>query len=195
MSALAWVPNALCGVRIGTALYVLLYYFFGSLGTHVFVVFVAAILTDAADGRLARKFKWQSETGAWLDPLSDKCLEWSVLFIVLGKFQLAWPVVIPIGGLAVYTIATVWGRATDPHMKTNVVAKLKTVTLFTSLTGFLAGFAFAPSGSPFEHAGLLALSIVALWCSLLLAGLSVWTYYQERRKRVRVLSFGAAPCE
>jgi cardiolipin synthase len=50
-----------------------------------FVVFLIAGLTDAADGFLARRFGWQTELGAYLDPLADKALLMSV-YATLGFF-------------------------------------------------------------------------------------------------------------
>jgi cardiolipin synthase len=38
------------------------------------VLFGAAALSDAADGYLAKRFHWQTELGAVLDPLADKLL-------------------------------------------------------------------------------------------------------------------------
>ena len=42
--------------------------------TGAFAVFVAAALSDAIDGYLARRFALRSELGALLDPLADKAL-------------------------------------------------------------------------------------------------------------------------
>ena len=39
-----------------------------------FSAFMLAGLTDAIDGYLARRFRWQSELGTYLDPLADKLL-------------------------------------------------------------------------------------------------------------------------
>lgn len=47
------------------------------------VLVVAAALSDAADGFLARRFKWQSELGSILDPTADKALLTTV-FVTLA---------------------------------------------------------------------------------------------------------------
>jgi len=39
-----------------------------------FFVFLAAGVSDAIDGYLAKRFNWTSELGAYLDPLADKIL-------------------------------------------------------------------------------------------------------------------------
>ena len=48
-----------------------------------FGVFVAAGLSDAVDGFLAKRFNMTSELGAYLDPLADKALIVSI-YVALG---------------------------------------------------------------------------------------------------------------
>ena len=48
-----------------------------------FVLFFIAGVSDAVDGFLAKRFNMQSEIGALLDPLADKCLLVSI-YIALG---------------------------------------------------------------------------------------------------------------
>lgn len=48
-----------------------------------FVLFVIAGISDAVDGFLAKRFGWQTELGAYLDPLADKLLIVSI-FVALG---------------------------------------------------------------------------------------------------------------
>jgi cardiolipin synthase len=51
------------------------------------VLFGVAAASDAADGFLAKRYGWQSDLGAVLDPLADKLLLVTV-FIVLAYLQL-----------------------------------------------------------------------------------------------------------
>lgn len=48
-----------------------------------FYAFVVAGVSDAVDGFLAKRFGWQTELGAYLDPLADKLLIVSI-FVALG---------------------------------------------------------------------------------------------------------------
>ncbi len=48
-----------------------------------FAAFVCAGISDAVDGYLAKRFKLQTELGAYLDPLADKLLIVSI-FVALG---------------------------------------------------------------------------------------------------------------
>jgi cardiolipin synthase len=54
------------------------------------ILFAIAALSDALDGFLARRFGWQSELGAVLDPIADKALLATVLIslTVLGLVPL-----------------------------------------------------------------------------------------------------------
>jgi cardiolipin synthase (CMP-forming) len=55
--------------------------------TLTIALFGAAALSDAADGFLAKRYGWQSELGAVLDPAADKLLL-ATVFITLGFLKL-----------------------------------------------------------------------------------------------------------
>ena len=48
-----------------------------------FFLFVAAGISDAVDGWLAKRYSWQTELGAYLDPLADKLLI-VCIFVAMG---------------------------------------------------------------------------------------------------------------
>ena len=48
-----------------------------------FLLFLAAAISDAVDGFLAKRFGWKTELGAYLDPLADKVLIVS-MYVTLG---------------------------------------------------------------------------------------------------------------
>ena len=48
-----------------------------------FLLFLLAGLSDAADGYLAKRYGWNSELGAYLDPIADKALLVSI-YVTLG---------------------------------------------------------------------------------------------------------------
>ena len=83
------IPNMLTVVRI---LLVPLTIWTLSHGDYAvaFVIFVAAGVTDGADGYIARRFKLQTELGAYLDPLADKFLLVSV-FVTLAVMKVLPP--------------------------------------------------------------------------------------------------------
>lgn len=51
-----------------------------------FLLFVVAGISDGIDGYIAKRFDWQTELGAYLDPLADKALLVSI-YVVLGLFS------------------------------------------------------------------------------------------------------------
>lgn len=51
-----------------------------------FILFLVAGITDALDGYLAKRYGWQTELGAYLDPIADKALLVSI-YVVLGLFS------------------------------------------------------------------------------------------------------------
>jgi cardiolipin synthase (CMP-forming) len=53
-----------------------------------FFVFLAAGVSDAVDGYLAKRFKWTSELGAYLDPLADKILIVSIYIALAVSAQI-----------------------------------------------------------------------------------------------------------
>lgn len=48
-----------------------------------FIVFMLAGISDAADGYLAKRFGWNTELGAYLDPIADKALLVTI-YVTLG---------------------------------------------------------------------------------------------------------------
>ncbi len=76
------IPNLLTALRVLLVLpatWLMLEHRYGA----ALVVFGVAGLTDALDGFIARRFRWQSRLGAVLDPLADKLLAVSA-YLVLG---------------------------------------------------------------------------------------------------------------
>ena len=84
-------PNLLTLLRICIAPFLVVAVLQGSYGL-AFGLFVAAGLTDALDGALARILKQRSMIGQYLDPVADKLLL-STLFLVLMDKKLIPPTV------------------------------------------------------------------------------------------------------
>ena len=86
VSSLRHIPNVITSIRIllvaPTAV---------ALAQHrlalTIVLFGIAAVSDAADGFLAKRFGWQSELGAALDPIADKLLLVTV-FVTLSLMKL-----------------------------------------------------------------------------------------------------------
>lgn len=73
------IPNILTVIRI-ILVPVYLFVFYNSENIlYAGLVFALAGLTDALDGRIARKYNMTSKVGAALDPLADKLMTFAVL--------------------------------------------------------------------------------------------------------------------
>jgi cardiolipin synthase (CMP-forming) len=76
------IPNIISVIRILLVVPIAIALFHQQLAFAV-MLFAVAALSDAADGFLAKRFGWQSELGALLDPIADKLLL-ATVFITLS---------------------------------------------------------------------------------------------------------------
>lgn len=115
-----------------------------------FVVFLIAALTDALDGFLARQFHWQTELGAYLDPVADKALLMSV-YATLGFFGHlpAWLAIVVISRdvLIIGAVLLSWllGRSVAIHplmvSKINTTVQISLAVLILAESGLQLGWA------------------------------------------------------
>jgi cardiolipin synthase len=110
-----------------------------------FLLFLAAGISDAVDGFLAKRFNMTSELGAYLDPLADKTLIMSI-YVALGIMETIprWLVILVvsrdifiIGGVL---LAGVLGK--PMKMSPHPVSKLNTVAQIGYACVVLASLAF-----------------------------------------------------
>jgi cardiolipin synthase len=113
-----------------------------------FILFFIAGVSDAIDGFLAKRFNMQSEIGALLDPLADKCLLVSI-YIALGITAdiPRWLVILVVSRdiIIVGAVIVSWLLDRPIPMKPLMVSKLNTVAqvLFAGLVLAALGFNFA----------------------------------------------------
>ena len=139
-----------------------------------FILFVAAGLSDAIDGFLAKRFGMTSELGAYLDPLADKVLIVSI-YVALGVTEAIprWLVILVVsrdlfivGGLM---LAWVLGNP--------MVVRPLTISKFnTAAQILLAGLVLASLGFQFDT-GWVTLGLMSLVAILTL--LSIGFYLRE----------------
>jgi cardiolipin synthase (CMP-forming) len=84
------IPNIITALRILLVIPIALSLLHGRL-IATMALFGAAIVSDGADGFLAKRFGWQSDVGSVLDPAADKLLL-ATVFVVLAVLHLvpAW---------------------------------------------------------------------------------------------------------
>src|ERR1700733_3282852 len=85
-SSLRHLPNVISAIRILLVVPIAAALAHHRLATTI-ALFGVAALSDAADGFLAKRFGWQSELGAVLDPAADKLLL-ATVFITLAYLRL-----------------------------------------------------------------------------------------------------------
>lgn len=107
-------------------------------------IFTLAVISDAADGYIARKAKQQSKAGLVLDPLGDKLLLMTAFFCLgfIDKFSLKFPLwvilivisrdlIILLGAVVIYIVKqniavfpTRWGKLTTTFQMSAVISVL-----------------------------------------------------------------------
>jgi cardiolipin synthase len=151
------IPNT---VTVGRILLVPFVVWAIIVGEHqlAFWLFVAAGVSDAVDGFLAKRLGAQSEFGAYLDPLADKALLMSIYITlgIAGHLPL-WVVIAVVSRdimiLGAIVVSWLVGKPLDIHPL--VVSKLNTLAQILLATFVLAADAFMFNPSPILD-GLLA---------------------------------------
>ena len=110
-----------------------------------FFVFVAAGISDAVDGYLAKTFDWKTELGAHLDPLADKLLIVSI-YIALGvRAEIPlWLVIAVVSRdiLILLAIVVSWLMEHPVAIRPIAVSKLNTLAQIVLAATVLADAAF-----------------------------------------------------
>ncbi len=140
-----------------------------------FVLFLAAGVSDAVDGFLAKRFNMTTELGAYLDPLADKALIVSI-YLTLGINNLIprWLVILVVSRdiLIVGGIMLSWLVGKPLKIKPLLVSKLNTVAQIVFACVVLGSLGFA-----IRAADMLELVLMGLVAVLTL--LSVAAYLAE----------------
>ncbi|MCX5710678.1 MAG: CDP-alcohol phosphatidyltransferase family protein [Candidatus Omnitrophica bacterium] len=109
-----------------------------------FFIFVLGVISDAADGYIARKSKLQSKAGLVLDPLGDKLLLMSAFICLtfVDRFDIKFPlwvtlivisrdIIIILGAIVIYIVKqgievfpTRWGKLTTTAQMSAVIIVL-----------------------------------------------------------------------
>lgn len=110
-----------------------------------FYAFLLAGLSDAIDGYLANRFNWQTELGAYLDPIADKLLIVSIFiaFGVSGALP-SWLVIAVVSRdiLIVAGVVLAWLLDRPFNIKPIGVSKANTAALVVLVAVVLADQAF-----------------------------------------------------
>ena len=139
-----------------------------------FLLFLAAAISDAVDGFLAKRFGMKTELGAYLDPLADKVLIVSI-YVTLGITGVIplWIVILVVSRdfMIVGAIILSWLVDRPVAIQPHIVSKLNTAAQIV-----FAGLVLASRGFDFDAEPVLTL-VMALVAVLTL--LSVGLYLAE----------------
>jgi cardiolipin synthase (CMP-forming) len=139
-----------------------------------FIVFLAAGISDAVDGFLAKRFGMTTELGAYLDPLADKAMLVSI-YVALGVTEAIprWLVILVVSRdiMIVSAVILSWVVDKPVPLKPLMVSKLNTVAQIALACVVLASLGFG------FHAAATMTVLTALVAALTL--LSVGFYLAE----------------
>lgn len=176
------VPNVLTGIRV-----VLVPVFAWALLAHpadqqwrwiADVIFIVAILTDLADGKIARKYNLVTDFGKLWDPIADKALT-GMAFLglsILGELPWWITIIILLREWGI-TVLRFWLVKYGTVMAANSGGKLKTVTQSLGLAMFLPGLHFLPAWWGWIAWALIVIAFV----------LTVWTGIEYLRAAKRTV--------
>jgi len=118
-----------------------------------FLLFLAAGVSDAVDGFLAKRFNMASELGALLDPLADKALLVSI-YVALGIWGAMprWIVILVVSRdiMIVAAVIVSWLFGKPIPMKPLMISKLNTVAQVAFAALVLAALGFGFKSTPYD---------------------------------------------
>ena len=150
-----------------------------------FTLFLAAGISDAVDGFLAKRFGMRTELGAYLDPLADKAMLVSI-YIALGIIEALprWLVILVVSRdiMIVGAVILSWLVHRPIALKPLLVSKLNTVAQIA-----LAGTVLAALGFDL-NAGLAIIALTTLVAALTL--ISIVFYVVEWMRHMNAAESG-----
>jgi cardiolipin synthase (CMP-forming) len=147
------------------------------------ILFSLAAITDWLDGRLARAWSQQSELGRFLDPIADKLLVATTLFMLGVERRFALPTILPALVILSREIMVSGLREHLAGLRVRVpvspLAKWKTGIQMVAIAVLLVGDA-GPAGFPTR-----ALGELLLWIAAALTAKSGYDYLRAGLDHIR----------
>ena len=130
-----------------------------------FILFLAAGITDAIDGFLAKRFGMSTELGAYLDPIADKAMLVSI-YITLGIAQAIprWLVILVVSRdiMIVGAVILSWVVENPLPLKPLLVSKLNTVAQIALACVVMAALGYEFNADFAEIALIALVSVLTL---------------------------------
>lgn len=156
------------------------------------LIFIAASITDAVDGKLARKNNQVTNFGKLLDPIADKVLTTAALlaFMKLGLCNIWIVMIVLTREFAIASIRMI-AASNGTVIPANIWGKLKTVSqmVFTILIMFLGEiYSYAPNIVPGVtvpyYLTLSNISNALLWITAVLTVISGVIYIKDSKNAI-----------
>ncbi len=161
-----YIPNIISVLRIFLVPIVIWLIITGNMQL-AFTTFVIAGITDAIDGFLAKKFGWETELGAYLDPVADKLLLVSI-YMALGAFAHLpiWLVIVVVSRdiLIIGAILLAWMLDRPIRMHPLMISKMNTTGQI-----ILAALVLGDLGFDLGLSGLKQLMVWLVGCLTILS--------------------------
>lgn len=145
-----------------------------------FALFVAAGVSDAVDGFLAKRLRQTSELGAYLDPLADKALIVSI-YVTLGISGAIprWLVILVVSRdiMIIGAVILSWLMGSPIRVKPLWVSKFNTVAQILFACLVLASLGFGFTAEPLRVA--LMFAVAALTLLSIAAYLAEWVRHMN----------------
>ena len=135
------------------------------------LIFIAASLTDMADGKIARKYNLVTNFGKFMDPLADKLLVCSAMICLIQTHQLAaWYVIIIIAREFIISGFRLIAAENGLVIAANIFGKIKTTTQMIMIVILVANLPFG---------WLQVLGEIFKWVALIMTILSLVIYIYQ----------------
>jgi cardiolipin synthase len=158
------LPNFLTIARL-FLVPVIVWFVYQELYVIAFFLFLAAGISDAADGFIAKQFEQRSELGAYLDPLADKVMLVAI-YVVLGTIGHlpSWIVIVVVSRDVAIVGAVIlsWLLHKPVRIAPHMVSKLTTVLQILLVMGVLAALAFATINPTMVVTGCVVTALLTL---------------------------------
>ncbi|HEX6000243.1 MAG TPA: CDP-alcohol phosphatidyltransferase family protein [Hyphomicrobiaceae bacterium] len=138
-----------------------------------FIVFLLAGISDGVDGYLAKRFRWTSELGAYLDPLADKLLIVSIyIALAVAKQIPLWLTIAVVSRdiLILLAVLLSWLIGRPFVIKPLTISKINTAAQLVLATTVLGDNAF--------NLGLEVTRLALVWITGVSTVLSLAAYMQ-----------------
>lgn len=172
------LPNKLTVFRICMVPLFMLFIYLQTPGKYLIslIIFAVAAITDALDGRIARKYNLVTDFGKFMDPLADKLLVIAALTCMIKPGLVpAWIVVVIVARELAVSIMRAIAAADGKVIAAGNSGKLKTVTQMLAIVFLLLG-------AHMDASLILKVGTVLIYIAAILTLYSGYEYFSKNKE-------------